>query len=186
VVSIETTPVASSLATQLLGLPPTNVSARGAHLALDLAEATSLPANVVAAMRQGETGVEALRIGDTDYLFAYAPVATVGWSLGIITALTNLSANNGSTLVSELIGGVQRHRARVAVLDATGVVSIDTTTVQRIVEAVQTARLLGTEVLLAGITPAVAQMILALGVDLQHIRAFADLRAALQAAAFTA
>jgi rsbT co-antagonist protein RsbR len=66
------------------------------------------------------------------------------------------------------------------------VVSIDTTTVQRIVEAVQTARLLGTEVLLAGITPAVAQMILALGVELRHIRAFADLRAALQAAAFTA
>lgn len=174
--------VASELATQLLGLPRVSTGARGASLDLDLASATSLPAQVVTAMGQGETGVEALQRGGGDYIFAYAPVATVGWSLGIITARSNVSVGSASTFVDALIGGIERHRARVAVLDATGVVAIDTTTVQHIIEAVQTARLLGTTVFLAGITPAVAQMILALGVDLRHLRSFADLRTALGAA----
>lgn len=174
--------VASEQAATMLGLPRAAEGSRGAALGIDLAAAKHVPAAEIDAMRRGETGVQALRIGGTDMLMAYAPVPTVGWSLGVITSIAGLSVDNGATFVAQLINGIGRYRARVAVLDATGVVSIDLQTVQRIVEAVQTARLLGTDVLLAGITPAVAQMILAVGGDLTRLHCFPDLRTALRAA----
>lgn len=174
--------VASEQAYAMLGLPRPKEASRGAALGIDLASARNLPPNVLAAMQRGETGVELLHVGNAEVLLAYAPVPAVGWSLGIITSLEQISTNNGTTFVAELIDGIQRHRARTAVLDATGVVSIDQATVQRIIESVQTARLLGTDVYLAGVTPTVAQMILALGMDLSHLNCYPDLRTALRIA----
>jgi rsbT co-antagonist protein RsbR len=44
---------------------------------------------------------------------------------------------------------------------------------------VQAARLLGTEVLLVGIRPEVAQTIVGLGLDLRHVRTYSDIQTAL-------
>jgi rsbT co-antagonist protein RsbR len=102
---------------------------------------------------------------------------------------------NASTLVMPLIGAldtarlrqlreralhaITRARARYLVLDITGVSVIDSQIAQGIIATVQATRLLGTEALLVGVRPEVAQAIVALGVDLHAMRAFADLQAAL-------
>lgn len=174
--------VTTQRAERLLGLPRADVTIRGAYTDIDLADSKYIPASTVEAMRRGDTGVEQLRVDGTDFVFAYAPVPTVGWSLGVITTLASLRTTHEATFVSELIAGIQRHRARVAVLDATGVVSVDQRTIQQVVEAVQTAKLIGATVLLAGITPTVAQMILELGTDLSKLRSYPDLRTAMRVA----
>lgn len=174
--------VASEQAYAMLGLPRPQETARGASLGIDLAAAKYMPAGVLRAMQDGNTGVETQRMGDSEVVLAYAPIPTVGWSLGVITSVGSIATNHGATFVTELLNGIERYRARIAVLDATGVVSIDSGTVQRIIEATQTARLLGTEVYLAGVTPTVAQMILALGVDLSRLNCYPDLRTAFRTA----
>lgn len=174
--------VATEQAYAMLGLPRAADTERGADMNLDLMQASKLPAEAVAAMRRGESSVEQIRVGGDEFLLACAPVPSVGWSLAVITAVASMHTSNGSTFVAELLAGIDRHHARVAVLDATGVVSIDHATIQRIVEAVHTAKLLGTKVLLAGITPPVAQMIVELNIDLSHLQTFPDLRSALDEA----
>ncbi len=102
---------------------------------------------------------------------------------------------NASTLVMPLIGAldtarlrqlreralhaITRAHARYLVLDITGVSVIDSQIAQGIIATVQATRLLGTEALLVGVRPEVAQAIVALGVDLHGMRTFADLQAAL-------
>jgi rsbT co-antagonist protein RsbR len=102
---------------------------------------------------------------------------------------------NASTLVMPLIGALDTARlrqlrdralhaltgarARYLVLDITGVSVVDSQIAHGILQVVQAARLLGTDVLLVGIRPEVAQAIVTLGVELQGMRTFADLQAAL-------
>ena len=60
-------------------------------------------------------------------------------------------------------------KARVALVDITGVPTIDTQTAHHLIEAVAAVRLLGAEVVLTGIRPALAQTLVHLGIDLSHI-----------------
>jgi rsbT co-antagonist protein RsbR len=106
---------------------------------------------------------------------------------------------NAATLVMPLIGAldtarlrqlreralhaIERARVRHLVLDITGVGIVDSQIAQGIAAVVQATRLLGTETLLVGIRPEVAQAIVSLGVDLHGMRTFADLEAALDSVA---
>jgi rsbT co-antagonist protein RsbR len=58
---------------------------------------------------------------------------------------------------------------------------IDTQVAHGLIGVVQAARLLGTEVLLVGIRPEVAQTIVGLGLDLHGVRTYSDIETALGA-----
>jgi rsbT co-antagonist protein RsbR len=74
---------------------------------------------------------------------------------------------------------IQRAGVRRLLLDITGVPIVDTQVAQGLMGVVQAARLLGTEVLLVGIRPEVAQTIVGLGLDLRHVRTYSDIQTAL-------
>src|SRR5689334_15582228 len=78
-----------------------------------------------------------------------------------------------------LLETVVRTRARVAILDLTGVGNIDTHTADNIIRLVHSVQLLGARGIIVGIRPDVAQSIVALGVDLSRIRTLSNLREAL-------
>jgi rsbT co-antagonist protein RsbR len=65
------------------------------------------------------------------------------------------------------------------VLDITGVPIVDSQVAKGFLEVVQAARLLGSEAILVGIRPEVAQTVVGLGLDLRAIRTFSDLQSAL-------
>jgi rsbT co-antagonist protein RsbR len=56
---------------------------------------------------------------------------------------------------------------------------VDTQVAQGLIAVVQAARLLGTEVLLVGIRPEVAQTIVGLGLDLRSVQTYSDIETAL-------
>jgi|GEM_PF-2732599 len=70
----------------------------------------------------------------------------------------------------------------VALVDITGVPTVDTETAQHLIEAITAARLLGTQVVLTGVSPAIAQTLVHLGVDLSDIETRSSLVGGLRVA----
>jgi rsbT co-antagonist protein RsbR len=68
-----------------------------------------------------------------------------------------------------LLHAIVETKARVALVDITGVPMIDTQTARHLIETAAVVRLLGAEVVLTGIRPALAQTLVHLGIDLAHI-----------------
>ena len=79
-----------------------------------------------------------------------------------------------------LLGGVTTARARVAIIDITGVPNVDVEVAQSLVRAARGVRLLGAQVVLTGIRPEVAQTLIALGTDLQGITTLGTLQSGIR------
>jgi len=82
-------------------------------------------------------------------------------------------------LQDQALRAIERAPIRTLILDITGVPLVDSQVAQGLLMVVQAARLLGTEVLLVGIRPEVAQAIVGLGMSLPGLRAYNDLQSAL-------
>jgi rsbT co-antagonist protein RsbR len=79
-------------------------------------------------------------------------------------------------ILETLLHGVNAQRARIAILDLTGVPLIDTQVAAVLIQAAQAVRLLGAEVILTGIRPEIAQTLVTLGVDLRGVRTLSALQ----------
>jgi rsbT co-antagonist protein RsbR len=82
-------------------------------------------------------------------------------------------------LQERALEAIQRTSAGRLLLDITGVPIVDTQVAHGLIGVVQAARLLGTEVLLVGIRPEVAQTIIGLGLDLRGVQTYSDIETAL-------
>jgi rsbT co-antagonist protein RsbR len=72
-------------------------------------------------------------------------------------------------LQEQALRAIERSAARYLILDITGVPVVDTQVAQGLMQVVQAARLLGTEVVLVGIRPEVAQTVVGLGLQMTNI-----------------
>jgi rsbT co-antagonist protein RsbR len=70
----------------------------------------------------------------------------------------------------------------VALVDITGVPTIDTQTAQHLIETVSAVKLLGAQVVLTGVRPAIAQTLVHLGIDLSGMETHSSLAAGLRVA----
>jgi anti-anti-sigma factor len=82
-------------------------------------------------------------------------------------------------LLETLLDGVAQQRARLVLLDLSGVRMVDTRVAQTLLQAAQAVRLLGAEVALIGIRAAVAQEIIATGVEVGDMPVYANLATAI-------
>ncbi|MDI3285026.1 STAS domain-containing protein [Polyangium sp. 15x6] len=82
-------------------------------------------------------------------------------------------------ILEALLAGIQEHRAEAAILDITGVPTVDTSAANALISAAQAARLLGTKVILSGIGPAVARTLVELGVEMRGMTTKSTLSAAI-------
>jgi PAS domain S-box-containing protein len=82
-------------------------------------------------------------------------------------------------MTESLLDAIARQDCRVAVLDVTGVETIDTSTLGHLFRMVRAASLLGSRCVLSGISACAAQAITHLDVDLAGIETFRSLREAL-------
>jgi rsbT co-antagonist protein RsbR len=107
------------------------------------------------------------------------PVIPVSDTTMVIPLIGTLDSERLAQLCEQALQSIERARTRYLVLDITGVVIVDSQVAQGIIMVVQSARLLGTEVILVGIRPEVAQAVVQLGLNLEGMRAFSTLHAAL-------
>jgi rsbT co-antagonist protein RsbR len=107
------------------------------------------------------------------------PVLPINSSTLVMPLVGTLDSQRLSLAQEQALGALERARARYLVLDITGVPLVDSQVAQGLLGVVQAARLLGTEVVLVGVRPEVAQAIVGLGIDLRNIRTFSDLQSAI-------
>ncbi len=72
-------------------------------------------------------------------------------------------------MMHALLQGIDHYRARIAIIDITGVPVVDTHVANALVRTARAVKLLGTDVILTGIRPEVAQSLVHIGVDLRTI-----------------
>lgn len=85
-------------------------------------------------------------------------------------------------ILQTLLAGISARRIRLVLLDVTGVHTVDAEVARMLVSTARAAGLLGAEVVLTGISPAVALELVGLGVDLGRITTMGTLASAISVA----
>jgi PAS domain S-box-containing protein len=80
-----------------------------------------------------------------------------------------IDTQRAQQVLGALLQGIERSRARIAILDITGVPVVDTQVAKTLLIAAHGVRLLGAEIVLTGIRPEVAQTLVGLGIDLGSV-----------------
>ncbi len=133
---------------------------------VSLADITDLKQTEEALRRSKEETIRAQR----DMLARLStPVIPITEEVIVMPFIGDLDRARMQQALTVLLAEVQRSRARVAILDITGVPEMDEQATQAIVQAAQAVRLLGAEVVLTGIGPEVAQRRVSLGADLDRL-----------------
>jgi rsbT co-antagonist protein RsbR len=110
------------------------------------------------------------------------PVLQVRERLLILPIIGVLDAQRARQLTEQLLNGIQKHRAKVVVIDITGVASIDVSVANHLVHTVEAARLMGASAILTVLSSRIAQTLVDLGVDLGTMRTVGDLQGGLEEA----
>jgi GAF domain-containing protein len=108
------------------------------------------------------------------------PVVPLLEGIILLPLVGQIDTERAQRIVETLLIEVQEHRARIAILDITGVPVVDTMVAQALLQTAQAVRLLGAEPVLVGIMPEVAQTMVGLGIDLTKLATRADLQSGLE------
>jgi rsbT co-antagonist protein RsbR len=80
-----------------------------------------------------------------------------------------LDSQRTSIIMEALLNQIVETGSKIAILDITGVPTVDTETAQHLLKTVAAARLMGAECIISGIRPQIAQTIVHLGVEIDVI-----------------
>jgi PAS domain S-box-containing protein len=97
------------------------------------------------------------------------PLIPISDAVVVMPLIGALDDQRMQQVLEALLHGVEQRRARMAILDITGVPVVDAHVANGLILAAQAVRLLGARVILTGIRPEVAQTLVGLGVDLSDI-----------------
>jgi rsbT co-antagonist protein RsbR len=101
------------------------------------------------------------------------PIAEGVVAMPLVGEIDNQRAQQ---IIETLLVGVSQRQADTAIIDITGVKVVDTHVAQALLRAAQAASLLGSQVVLTGIGPEVAQSLVQLGADLGQLVTRSDLQ----------
>ena len=110
------------------------------------------------------------------------PVLQLRERLLILPIIGVLDSSRARQLTEQLLGAIQENRARVVVIDITGVATIDRNVANHLVQTVEASRLMGASTILTGLSSEIAQTLVDLGVDLGMMRTVGDLQGGLEEA----
>jgi len=96
----------------------------------------------------------------------------------VVPLVGELELDRAHIFTQRLLEGVTNQRARLAIIDITGVAMLDPAVVRWLLNTAAALRLLGAQTMLAGVNPEVAQALVASGADLSGLDVAPDLRAA--------
>jgi rsbT co-antagonist protein RsbR len=110
------------------------------------------------------------------------PVIPVMDQVIVMPLIGSIDSMRASNITRSLLAGISEHRAKVVILDVTGVGIVDTGVINHLNKTIQAARLKGARIIVTGITDAVAEAIVDLGIDWGNIETLRDLQTGLVAA----
>ncbi len=110
------------------------------------------------------------------------PVLQVRERLLILPIIGLIDPQRARQLTEQLLRGIRLNRAKVVVIDITGVAAMDASVANHLVQTVEAARLLGATVIVTGLSPEIAQTLVNIGVDLGKMNTVGDLQGGIEEA----
>jgi rsbT co-antagonist protein RsbR len=110
------------------------------------------------------------------------PVVRLWDSIVALPLIGTLDSERTQVVMESLLDSIVENEAAIAIIDITGVPTVDTLVAQHLLKTVAAARLMGAECIISGIRPQIAQTIVHLGVDLGDVVTKATLAEALKIA----
>jgi rsbT co-antagonist protein RsbR len=110
------------------------------------------------------------------------PVLQVRERLLILPIIGLIDPQRARQLTEQLLRGIRTNRAKVVVIDITGVAAMDASVANHLVQTVEAARLLGATVIVTGLSPEIAQTLVNIGVDLGKMNTVGDLQGGIEEA----
>ncbi len=110
------------------------------------------------------------------------PVLQVRERLLILPIIGVIDPQRARQLTEQLLRAIRANRAKVVVIDITGVAAMDSNVANHLVQTVEAARLLGATVIVTGLSPEIAQTLVTIGVDLSEMATVGDLQGGIEEA----
>ena len=110
------------------------------------------------------------------------PVLKVRDQLLILPIIGALDAGRARQLTEQLLNGIRENRAKVVVVDITGVPAIDMPVANHLVQAIRASALMGARVIITGLSSGIAQTLVDLRVDLSMMQSVGDLQGGIEEA----
>jgi anti-anti-sigma regulatory factor/HAMP domain-containing protein len=142
------------------------VQERTAELQRETGERERLQQEIIAAQKQ------ALRELST-------PIIPVMDRIIVMPLIGNVDSARARDITRSLLAGIREHRAKVVILDITGVPLVDSGVASHLNKTIHAARLKGARTIVSGISDAVAETIVDLGIDWNSIETVSDLQTGL-------
>ena len=110
------------------------------------------------------------------------PVIKLWEGILAVPMIGTLDSSRTQLVMETLLQKIVETESGLAIIDITGVPTVDTLVAQHLLKTVAAIRLMGADCIISGIRPQIAQTIVHLGIDLQGIASKATLADALQMA----
>ncbi|MGB3223395.1 MAG: protoglobin domain-containing protein [Desulforhopalus sp.] len=104
------------------------------------------------------------------------PVLPFREGMLLLPIIGQIDSQRARQLTEHLLESIRANRARVIVIDITGVATVDSRVANHLVQTVEAARLMGAEVVVSGISPEIALTMVTLGIDLGSVHTVGDLQ----------
>jgi rsbT co-antagonist protein RsbR len=110
------------------------------------------------------------------------PVLQVREQLLILPIIGVLDSQRARQLTEQLLRAIRANRAKVVVIDITGVPTIDSTVANHLVQTVDASGLMGASVIITGLSSEIALTLVTIGLDLSKMNAVGDLQGGIEEA----
>jgi rsbT co-antagonist protein RsbR len=97
------------------------------------------------------------------------PVVKLWQGILALPLIGTLDSSRTQVVMENLLESIVRHEADIAIIDITGVPTVDTLVAQHLLKTIAAARLMGADCIISGIRPQIAQTMVHLGVELNVV-----------------
>jgi len=108
------------------------------------------------------------------------PVLQIWENVLVAPLIGTLDSNRTQLFMEKLLQEIVKTGSEVAIIDITGVPTIDSMTSQHLVETISAVKMLGALVVLTGVRPEIAQALVHLGIDMSDITTRSSLSSGLK------
>jgi rsbT co-antagonist protein RsbR len=121
---------------------------------------------------------EVIRRQQEELLELSTPVVKLWDGVLALPIIGTLDSARTQVVMESLLDAIVKTNSRVAIIDITGVPTVDTVVAQHLLKTVTAARLMGADCIISGVRPQIAQTIVHLGINLLDVTTKATLAAA--------
>lgn len=115
-----------------------------------------------------------------DLMELSTPVIHLWDGILVLPIVGTLDSERSRTMVEQLLGALADSGSSIAIVDISGVPTVDTLVAQHLMKAIDASRLMGAECIVSGIRPEIANTIVNLGLDLSRVKTRSSMSRALQ------